>query len=201
MIARALQEVLSKKQRGNRLIFGIDGLSGAGKTTFVQEFEQELQQHHIQSAVLHMDDLIVGRNKRYNTGFEEWYEHYFLQWDIQGLTNQIFMKWERGETILELDVYDPQTDTLTIRTINIPSDGILLIEGVFLQRKEWRDFFDLMLYIDCPRNIRFERVTSRGNQDIQDQQRIELYKRRYWAAEDYYLVTEKPLQHADMLGP
>lgn len=100
--------------------------------------------------------------------------------------------------MLELDVYDSQTDSLTSSTMRVASDGILLIEGVFLQRKEWRDFFDIVLYIDCPRRTRFERVTSRGNHDIQDRERIELYKRRYWAAEDYYLETEKPLQRADL---
>jgi uridine kinase len=199
LITRSLNEVLKKKQCGKRLIFGIDGLSGAGKTTFVKEFERELAKHNIKSAVLHLDDLIVERSKRYRTGFEEWYEHYFLQWDIPSITNKVFASWERGETMLELDVYDSKTDSLTSRTMRVPCDGILLVEGVFLQRKEWRGFFDLVLYIDCPRSTRFERVTRRGNHDIQDQERIELYKRRYWAAEDYYLETEKPLQHADLV--
>jgi uridine kinase len=199
LITKALHEVLKKKQFGKRLIFGVDGLSGAGKTTFVKEFERELVKHNIQSAVLHLDDLIVERRKRYRTGFEEWYEHYFLQWDIPSITNNVFTSWARGETTLELDVYDSQTDSLTRKTMRVPDDGILIVEGVFLQRKEWRDFFDLVLYIDCPRSTRFERVTSRGHHDIQDQERIERYKRRYWAAEDYYLETEKPLQRADLV--
>ena len=41
--------------------------------------------------------------------------------------------------------------------VQIPIVGVIVIEGVFLQRKEWRDFFHYMVYLDCPRETRFLR--------------------------------------------
>ncbi|HEU4963936.1 MAG TPA: hypothetical protein VFV52_08795 [Bacilli bacterium] len=64
---------------------------------------------------------------------------------------------------------------------------------------EWRGFFYAVIYLDCPRATRFERVTGRGKQDIRDQERITRNERRYWAAEDYYLQTERPLERADVV--
>lgn len=197
MIGESLRAVLNNMQDGERLLVGIDGLSGSGKTTLAKQFASELDKHGVRSTVLHLDDLITVRKMRYQTGHAEWYEHYFLQWDVASLAERVFRSWERGATELELDVYDADRDLLTARTVRVPDRGILLIEGVFLQRKEWRSFFDHVIYIDCPRSTRFARVTGRGGQDIADQERIERYRRRYWAAEDYYLDTEKPLQQAD----
>lgn len=31
--------------------------------------------------------------------------------------------------------------------VQIPIVGVIVIEGVFLQRKEWRDFFHYMVYL------------------------------------------------------
>lgn len=54
-----------------RLIVGIDGLGGAGKTTFAQKLRDELKLADCQAAILHMDECIVERHKRYGTGKEE----------------------------------------------------------------------------------------------------------------------------------
>ena len=45
--------------------------------------------------------------------------------------------------------------------VQIPIVGVIVIEGVFLQRKEWRDFFHYMVYLDCPRETRFLRESPK----------------------------------------
>ncbi|TCP55985.1 uridine kinase [Tumebacillus sp. BK434] len=194
-----IDEILSKKHPDLRLLLGIDGLSGAGKTTLVQGLAAELERRGIETAVLHVDDLITVRERRYHTGQPEWYEHYTLQWDAESIAENVFRAWVRGDRQLELDVYDSAGDAVHPQTFTVPQDGILIVEGVYLQRKEWRGFFDYMVYIDCPREVRFARVTKRGGQDLHDPARIDLYKRRYWAAEDHYLQTEQPLARADFI--
>ncbi|WP_157721873.1 AAA family ATPase [Tumebacillus avium] len=194
-----LNEALGKKQPGQRMLLGIDGLSGAGKTTLVQGLVTELEERGIETAVLHIDDLITDRSTRYGSGQSEWYEHYRLQWDVAGIAENVFLAWKRGDRQLKLGVYDYAKDMVQRQTLKVPQDGLLIVEGVYLQRKEWRDFFDYLLYIDCPRDIRFERITRRGGQDLHDPARIELYKRRYWAAEDHYVLTERPRERADFV--
>ncbi len=50
-------------------IVAIDGLGGAGKTTFVKELVSMLE-NACTIHVLHIDDYIVESEKRYNTGYE-----------------------------------------------------------------------------------------------------------------------------------
>ncbi|MGM2839649.1 kinase [Bacillus cereus group sp. BfR-BA-01511] len=183
---------IMKKHKENRFILGIDGLSRSGKTTFVKNLKENMKQESIPFHIFHMDDLIVERNKRYHTGYEEWYEYYYLQWDIEWLRQKFFQKLQ-NETKLKLPFYYDDTDTCEMKKVQIPIVGVIVIEGVFLQRKEWRDFFHYMVYLDCPRETRFLRESKKT------QKNLSKFENRYWKAEDYYLEMESPKDRADLV--
>lgn len=98
-----------------------------------------------------------------------------------------------GADQIYLPFYDQEDDTHTELTINLPRRGVILIEGVFLQRKEWRGFYDYVVYLDCPKNKRFSRETKSARMEH------ERYKNRYWKAEDYYLKMESPAKQANLV--
>ncbi|MGG0289724.1 kinase [Bacillus pacificus] len=183
---------IMKKHKENRFILGIDGLSRSGKTTFVTNLKENMKQESIPFYIFHIDDLIVERNKRYDTGYEEWYEYYYLQWDIEWLRQKFFQKLQ-NETRLNLPFYNDKTDSCEMKKVQIPIVGVIVIEGVFLQRKEWRDFFHYMVYLDCPRETRFLRESE------ETQKKLSKFQNRYWKAEDYYLETELPKDRADLI--
>ncbi|KMQ00775.1 kinase [Bacillus thuringiensis] len=183
---------IMKKHKENRFILGIDGLSRSGKTTFVTNLKENMKQENIPFHIFHIDDHIVERNKRYHTGYEEWYEYYYLQWDIEWLRQKFFRKLQ-NETKLKLPFYQDETDSCEIKKVQIPIVGVIVIEGVFLQRKEWRDFFHYMVYLDCPREIRFLRESP------ETQKNLLKFENRYWKAEDYYLEKESPKDRADLV--
>ncbi|MED2187216.1 MULTISPECIES: kinase [Bacillus cereus group] len=183
---------IMKKHKENRFILGIDGLSRSGKTTFVTNLKENMKQESIPFHIFHIDDHIVERNKRYHTGYEEWYEYYYLQWDIESLRQKFFQKLQ-NETKLKLPFYNNETDSSEMKKVQIPIVGVIVIEGVFLQRKEWRDFFHYMVYLDCPRETRFLRESPETQKDLSK------FENRYWKAEGFYLETELPKDRADLV--
>lgn len=94
---------------------------------------------------------------------------------------------------MNLPFYDNTSDTQNIRVINLPPTCLIVIEGVFLQRKEWKDIYDYTLYIDCSREERF----SREHKNVQNN--IEKFIKRYWKAEEYYINTEYPEKQANLI--
>ncbi|MGE7931175.1 kinase [Viridibacillus arvi] len=196
---KILLQFATRKFKKRPLIVAIDGLSGAGKTTLVKKLEQELSNNNSSVVIIHIDDHIEKKHKRYETGHEEWYEYYYLQWDIKMLTISLFEGLKSNKKNITLPYYDKSTDTISAKQISVAVDSIILIEGIFLQRKEWREFYDYTIFLDCPRELRYERVLNRDSY-IGDKQAILLkYKRRYWLGEEHYLNTENPIKNADIV--
>ncbi|MBJ8073262.1 kinase [Bacillus cereus] len=181
-----------KEHKDERFILGIDGLSRSGKTTLVKELEADMKQSGIPFHIFHIDDHITERNKRYNTGFAEWYEYYNLQWDIEWLQRNFFWKLQ-SDIQVQLPFYHDETDICEMKEIQLPLVGVIIVEGVFLQRKEWRNFFHYMVYLDCSRETRFLRESE------ETQKNLPKFQSRYWKAEEYYLEKESPRDLADFV--
>ncbi|WP_377865260.1 kinase [Bacillus sp. R86525] len=181
-----------QEHKDERFIIGIDGLSRSGKTTLVKKLVENMKRSGISFHIFHIDDHITERNKRYNTGFAGWYEYYNLQWDIDWLLRNLFQKLQ-SDIELELPFYHDETDSCEMKEIHLPLVGVIIVEGVFLQRKEWRDFFHYMVYLDCPREKRFLRESE------ETRKKLSKFQNRYWRAEDYYLKMELPKDGADLV--
>ncbi|WP_407272446.1 kinase [Radiobacillus sp. PE A8.2] len=191
-IISSLKIIIPKVEQGQKVVLGIDGLSRSGKTTLVRNIEQRIQETNIFTCVLHIDDYIVERERRYNTGNEEWYEYYNLQWDVEWLKENLFKRLKESNE-LQLLTYDNSTDSQKLQTVKIPNTCLIIIEGVFLQREEWRNHFDFMIFLDCVRDERFNRESA------ETQTNIEKFEKRYWKAENYYLEAVSPIKQADLV--
>ncbi|ASK63744.1 uridine kinase [Virgibacillus phasianinus] len=185
-------EIISKNLLKERFILGIDVLSRSGKTTLVAKVSSILKSENIPFRIIHIDDQIVERKKRYNTGHKEWVEYYQLQWDVIWLQDHLFKKIKKSNEIT-LPFYKDKTDSHVCRQLDVPRNCIILIEGVFLQRKEWRGYFDYVVFLDCPRNKRFIRESELA------QKEMEKFQNRYWKAENYYMETVDPVGQANLV--
>lgn len=199
-----ITKVLKSKYKGEYpqsrpFIIGIDGLGGSGKTSLALQLKNELISSDYEILILHIDDYIVEKEKRYETGFEEWYEYYYLQWDVELIKIALFNNLKKNIRQLTLPFYDKSMNTILKQIMDVPPNGIIIIEGVFLQRQEWRSFFDYMIFLDCNHELRSKRVLRRDQYLGDYNARIEKYKRRYWLAEDFYLQNENPIGYADYI--
>ncbi len=175
-------------------IVGVDGLSGAGKTTFMSELTRLPD-----LVILHIDDYIVERSKRYGTGHPEAMEYYEMQWDVAGLVSGLFQPLYEGESQLVLPKYAKEQDVITKQLVDVSKQSIVVIEGIFLQRPEWRAYFDYMMYLDCPREVRYERVLQRDTYIGDMEERLDKYRRRYWPGEEYYEKVTCPKRNANLI--
>lgn len=194
-----LKNYLAINTKNRPFIVAIDGLSGAGKTTLTKEIKRELNNQNVEVSIFHIDDHIVESSERYKTGYEEWYEYYYLQWDIELLKKRLFEKLHNDFNNIRLPFYNNSADRNVMKQISVESDCIVLIEGIFLQRKEWKEFFDLTIFIECPSELRYDRALNRDLYIGDYQERLAKYKRRYWPGEDHYLTTENPVVNADIV--
>ncbi|SFX44051.1 uridine kinase [Thermoactinomyces sp. DSM 45891] len=101
--------------------------------------------------------------------------------------------------MIQLEYYQKELDEYVIRNVSLSPQNVVIVEGIFLQREEWRSFFDYVVYIDVDRTTRNDRVLKRDTYIGDLEERHAKYMRRYWPAEDYYLEHVQPKALADMV--
>ena len=192
---------LKNEDISNRVyIIGVDGLGGAGKTTLVNSLKLQLQNENYYSYVLHIDDFIHPKRIRYDSSKEEWYCYYNLQWRYDYLVKEILSPIKNGEIIdKQIERYNRESDEYFTQRVNLVHGSVLILEGVFLQRKELKDYLDFIIYLDVPQEVRLNRVLARdsfigGLEDIKYK-----YEKRYFPAEEKYILEYSPIENADFV--
>ena len=69
---------------------------------------------------------------------------------------------------------------------------MIIVEGVYLLRRYLRSYWDLMVHVDTPRDLRLARCHARGENDPG-------WIERWAAAEDFYDHAEDPAAAADVV--
>lgn len=175
---------LSELGSGTKLVC-IEGLGGAGKSTLAEAVFRALPG---KAFVVHGDDFYGPEERDWRTWSpREGYERYF---DHRRLEHQLLRPLNAGSAA-RFQRYDWTSNTLD-GWIDVAPSGLVLVEGVYLLRRELRPYWDLAIYVDAPRDLRQDRLHARGEND-------EGWISRWSAAEDYYERVEQPALAADLV--
>lgn len=191
--------ILTLSENKKIFVVGIDGLGGAGKSTISEKICKKLENYHLHVILLHIDDFINTRKIRYDSAYPEWECYYYLQWRYDyfiGIMNQLKSNTENN---IAIELYDKENDNYFKKNYNTKEKTIIIVEGIFLQRKEIQKIFDYMIYINIPENIRMQRVLKRDSYIGNTKQIISKYENRYFPAERNYFKKYHPEQTANFV--
>ena len=169
--AEVIRDVMLLNDCNVRLI-GVDGLGGAGKTTFAAR----LSAHANDCPVIHADDFATHDEPT------QWWPR-MLREVIEPLTTGKPATFRR---------YDWVARNLT-EPITIEPAPIVVIEGVGATRKAWRDQLARSIWIEAPRDERLRRGLERDGAHMAD------FWESWMAAEDAYFDEEHPERAADLV--
>jgi len=174
----------------------VDGADGAGKTVLADELapllpgtvRASLDDFHHPRAYRH------GRGRTAQTVWERSFDHAAIRRELldpwrRGAGSAYRRRWHdlAGDALVD-PVEDPPQ--------RVPRHGILVVDGVFAQRPELADAWDLVVYLDVTDDVRVARMAVRdgvtADPDHPDQQ-------RYLGAWRIYDATCRPRRSADIV--
>lgn len=194
-----LDNIINEIATNSIRVIGIDGLGGAGKSTISEILCKKFEYNNYHVILLHIDDFIHVRDTRYNSIYPEWQCYYELQWRFDYFSEVIKeIKNSKGDYI-DIELYDKDNNTYFQQCFPIHNNTIVIVEGIFLQKKEFNTVFDYMIYIDLPENVRLERVLKRDTYIGDKQKIITKYENRYFPAEHKYIEEYRPKDNANFV--
>lgn len=197
--SKVLDSIIRIVESDKITVIGIDGLGGAGKSTVSEELCSGLGTAGIHTILLHIDDFIHTRQIRYNSEYPEWQCYYDLQWRYDYFTDTVERIKTASGSSVEVELYDKENDSYFTEKYDVTDRTAVIVEGIFLQRKELRGIFDYMIYIDVPEDVRMKRVLQRDTYIGNERQIIEKYENRYFPAERHYFGEYRPDRSADFV--
>jgi uridine kinase len=156
------------------VLIGIDGAGGSGKSTLAKKLASVLDN----STVVHLDDFADWSD---DSNFEL---STFAERALAPLVAGITSKHQR---------YDWPTDTLG-DWFEIPASGIAIIEGVTALRPDLRDYWQVSVWVDCPRDLRLERGVARDGEAVRSK-----WVEQWIPGEDKYFERDKPWDSASFV--
>jgi uridine kinase len=181
---------------GRPVLVAVDGGDGAGKTTFADALADEAPDGRIVVRAS-IDDFLRPRSRRHalgRTGQTVWEQ----TTDLTALRRELLDPWLAGPgTPYRRRWFDGRADApVRDDPEPVPAYGVLVVDGVFAQRPELVDAWDLVVWLEVPDLERVRRMAARdgvsADADHPDQ-------RRYLDAQGLYLERCRPRQSAGVV--
>jgi uridine kinase len=181
---------------------GIDGVDGVGKATLADELVTPVTRRGRLVVRASVDGFHRPRDLRYRLGADSPQGYFLDSFDYVALRSELLDPLGPGGTRrFRRAVFDYLGDRpvdMPYETVN--ADVILLFDGVFLQRPELAEAWDIRIWVDAPFDVTVSRAVSRdaGGTDQVTPIRAK-YNGRYVPGQLIYMERCRPRDAADIL--
>jgi len=106
-----------------------------------------------------------------------------------------------GDCSYHRAVFDSFHDVPTIEPLQVaPPDAVILVDGVYLYRPELDDLWDVRVFVEIDAEDSLRRGPPRDQAWVGSvEAAADRYRTAYIPAEDYYIETFRPHEHADVV--
>jgi uridine kinase len=185
-----------------RVRVAIDGMTAAGKTSFGHELADALAAGGRGVLRASLDDFKRPWSESHlydRLSGEGYYRNAF---DIGAIRRLLLEPASpTGTGVVALCSIDPLTQVGHEHTVvDMPVDGVLIVDGVFALRPELNTSWDLRIWLEVSPALSVRRGTARDTALDEDREKAEsLHRDRYLPAELIYMQEVQPNARADIL--
>jgi uridine kinase len=199
VLARTAERVLGLRLDGVTRV-AIDGVDGAGKTTFADELAEALVERGRRIIRAGLDHFHHPAVIRYRLGRNSSDGYFLDSFNYAGLRDALLDPLSPGGSLAyHYAIFDYRSDMPVYAPIREAQPGdILIFDGVFLMCPELRRYWDLVVFLDVAFQVSVPRLVERdprlGPPDPEAPE-----NRRYVEGQRRYLRECEPLLRANLV--
>ncbi|MGB1763873.1 nucleoside/nucleotide kinase family protein [Alloalcanivorax xenomutans] len=198
---RLLQRIataIANKVNSTTLRVAIDGVDGAGKSTFADELWVMLCGEGIRIIRASLDGFHNPKIIRYRKGRYSPEGFYHDSYDYEALKRLLLDPLApAGSGVYTTAVFNHVMDRPVVVSPREANRGdVLLFDGIFLQRPELRGYWDLSLYLDIRSDTSVSRLQQRDSGPCSPAHPL---NRRYTDGQAFYRQRCHPMEKAHII--
>ena len=181
------------------LLVGLSGIDGSGKGYLAGQIEAHLGQYGVPAAIVNVDGWLNLPEERFSSSApaEHFYEHAIR---FEEFFSQLVIPLrERRRVHLVADFAEETVNHFRKHTYDFKDVGVVVVEGIFLFKPQYRQFFDLAIWTECSFPTALARAIDRAQEGLSRAKTIAAYETIYFPAQKIHLVQDKPRESADLI--
>lgn len=194
-LARVVGQRLSRQRR---VLVGIDGPDGAGKTNLADALAAMLGPVAVRASI---DGFHHPRERRLQRGSLSPEGYYLDSFDYECLAADLLTPFRDGTSTVRTRTYDFRTESTTDEAaVTVPEVAVLVFDGVFMLRPETRSFWDISIYLHVSPEETLRRVMVRDEALFGSVANVtERYEGRYLPGQALYREGSDPMSRATIV--
>lgn len=180
------------------VLVGISGIDAGGKGFITEKIAKRLQELGWRVATINADDWLnlpevcLSRHKP----AEHFYEH-AMRFDE--MFDQLIVPLKENRAVsFVADCADAKGNRRK-HSYEFRRIDIVLLEGIFLLKRAYREHFDLTAWVQCPFDIALERAIERGQEGLPPAETIRAFTTIYFPAQRIHFARDNPQGAADFI--
>lgn len=194
-----LLEVRASVPRERAALVAVSGIDGCGKGWLTRKIVDDLQARGIKAANINIDGWLNLPAKRFSDKNPA--EHFYLHAiRFDEMFAQLVLPLRDARSIrVETDFAEETATTYRKQLYEFTDIDIIVLEGIYLLKQAFRNYYDLSIWIDCSFAKALERALARGQEGLPPAETIRAYETIYFPAQDIHFQRDNPQQAAAII--
>jgi uridine kinase len=181
------------------MLVGISGIDASGKGFIAKRLSKQLESQGFNVALVNLDawiDLpgvrfdptdLPGNFYRNGLRLNEMFDRLILP-----------LRDQRSITV-EMDYAQEIAVEFSKHTYQFEGIDIILLEGIFLFKREHVNYFDQKIWLECSFDVALKRAIDRSQEGLPPQETIKAYETIYFPAQRLHFDIDRPRDSADLI--
>jgi uridine kinase len=147
-LLEAVCDVVCRRREG-RCLVGVDGRSGAGKSTFADELADRLGRRDLRVVRSTTDSFHRPREERLARGVTSGEGFYLDSYQLEVIVGDLLEPFARGRSPVRVAAFDEPSDSPVDEHVVVDADAVLVFDGLFLHRPELHGYWTTTVLLEA----------------------------------------------------
>lgn len=198
-LAISLLEKRSQVPAERAMLAGISGIDASGKGYISKLVSEGLKRHGLRVALINVDGWLNLPSVRFDP-HDPAGNFYRNALRLGEMFEQLILPLrDRLGIDIEADHAEETASEYRRHVYYFENIDIIILEGIFLFKREYIKHFDLKVWVECPFEKALERAVERSQEGLPPNETQQAYQTTYFPAQRLHLKTDDPKNAADTI--
>lgn len=183
------------------LLVALSGIDGSGKGHCAALLTAQLHARGLRAANINIDGWLVLPQIRFSP-IEPARHFYERALRLDEMFERLVLPLrERRSVSIEADFVPPESNATHLhrRRYEYRDVDVIVLEGIFLFKRQYRDHHDLRVWIDCSFETALERALARNQEGLPPDEIVREYETIYFPAQRLHFELDRPRESAEII--